>query len=263
VELRGARVVLTGGSRGIGLAIAERLHAAGAQQVLVASNQQLLESVASRLHAFALPCDLSDPARVDGLIGRAESLLGGPVDLLINNAGLDETGNLVEKSSADVHRIHHVNLLSPIELCRQALPGMVARRHGHIVNVSSTAACGAFAGMSLYASTKAGLTNFSRVLRLELRGSGVHLTDVSMGPVPTDMLNTINENEVIRRSFARFRRLQLLPNISADRVADAVVDAVRMEKKHVRLPRRAAVYPILHEVPQQLLNSLTAGIRPR
>jgi NAD(P)-dependent dehydrogenase (short-subunit alcohol dehydrogenase family) len=261
MELQGARVLLTGGSRGIGLGIAERLQVAGAKQVLVASNAALLNTVAARLDAKALPCDLSQLVQVEGLVERAEALLGGPIDVLINNAGLDETGLLTDKTAADVQRIHQVNLLTPIELCRQVLPAMKSRRHGHIVNVSSTAACGAFSGMSLYASTKAGLTNFSRVLRLELKGTGVGLTDVAIGPVPTDMLHTINENEHIRKSFARFRRLQLLPNISSDRVADAVIDAIRAERRHVWLPRRAALYPTLHEIPQQLINLLTFGIK--
>jgi uncharacterized protein len=262
MELRGARVVLTGGSRGIGLAIAERLQTAGARQVLVASNAALLETVAARLSAHALPCNLSDPAQVEGLIGRAEVLLGGPIDVLINNAGLDETGPLTSKSADDVHRIHQVNLLTPIELCRQALPGMVARRNGQLVNVSSMAAFGAFPGMSLYSSTKAGLISFSRILRLELKGTGVGMTDVAMGPVPTDMLNTVNEYEPVRKSFARFRRLQLLPNVSTDRMADGIIDAIRSESKHVRLPRRAMLYPVLHEIPQQMINAVTVGIKP-
>jgi uncharacterized protein len=265
MELNGARVLLTGGSRGIGLAIAERFAAAGANQVLVARNASQLEVVATRLGAQALACDLSNRVEVDGLIGRAEALLGGPVDLLINNAGLDEVGLLTDKSAEDVHRIHQVNLLTPIELCRQVLPAMVARKGGYIVNVSSTAACGAFSGMALYASTKAGLSNFTRVLRVELKGTNVGLTDVALGPVPTDMLAGINEFEPARRSFARLRRLQLMPNIGTDRVADAVVDAVRSESRHVRLPRRGAIYPMLHEVPQRMVNLTLMGIpsRPR
>jgi uncharacterized protein len=263
MELNGARVLLTGGSRGIGLAIAERLATAGAKQVLVARNGALLDEVAQRLGATALACDLADPKQVVGLVERAEQLLGGPLDLLINNAGLDEVGTLTDKSAEDVQRIHQVNLLTPIELCRQALLSMEPRRRGYLVNVSSTAACGAFPGMSLYASTKAGLSNFSRVLRLELKEVGVGLTDVAMGPVPTDMLAGIDQFEPARRSFARLRRLQLMPNISTDRIADAVIDAVRSEAKHVRLPRRSSVYPVLHELPQQMVNLVLRGIPTR
>jgi uncharacterized protein len=265
MELNGARVLLTGGSRGIGLTTAQRLSAAGAQLTLVARNAEQLQRVADQMGAKALPCDLSDPKQVDGLIARAEELAGGPIDLLVNNAGLDEIGLLTDKSAEDIHRIHQVNLLTPIELCRQVLPSMYARKTGYIVNVSSTASCGAFAGMALYGSSKAGLSNFTRILRMELKKTGVGITDVAIGPVPTDMLAIINEFEPARRSFNRFRRLQLVPNISTNRVADAIVDAVRTESRHVRLPRRAAIYPMLHEVPQRLIEATLIGIpaRPR
>ncbi len=263
MELTGKRVLLTGGSRGIGLTIAERLAAAGAHSVLVARNATLLNEVADRLGAKALPCDLSNPAEVDGLIQRAEALLGGPIDVLINNAGLDEVGLLTDKSSEDARRIHQVNLLTPIDLCRQVLPSMYTKHSGYIVNVSSTASCGAFVGMSLYASTKAGLSNFTRVLRLELKKTGVGITDVTIGPVPTDMLSGINEFEPARRSFARFRHLRLVPNISTDRVADAIIDAIRTENRHVRLPRRTSIYPLLHEIPQRLVEITLTGIPAR
>jgi short-subunit dehydrogenase len=265
MELTGKRVLLTGGSRGIGLTIAERLAAAGAQTVLVARNPTLLHEVADRLGAKALACDLSNPSDVDGLVDRASALLGGPIDVLINNAGLDEVGLLTDKSAEDARRIHQVNLLTPIELCRQVLPSMYSRKDGYIVNVSSTASCGAFVGMSLYASTKAGLSNFTRVLRMELKQTGVGITDVAIGPVPTDMLSVLDEFEPVRRSFARFRLLRLAPNISTDRVADAIIDAIRSENRHVRLPRRMAVYPLLHEIPQRLMELTLVGIpaRPR
>jgi uncharacterized protein len=98
---------------------------------------------------------------------------------------------------------------------------------------------------------------------MEMKKTGVGITDVAIGPVPTDMLAVINQFEPARRSFNRFRRLQLVPNISADRVADAIVDAVRTESRHVRLPRRAAVYPMLHEVPQRLIELTLTGIPAR
>jgi uncharacterized protein len=265
VELSGKRVLLTGGSRGIGLTIAQRLAAAGAQTVIVARNATLLNEVADRLGTYALACDLSNPSEVDGLIERAGALLGGPIDVLINNAGLDEVGLLTDKTAEDARRIHQVNLLTPIELCRQVLPSMYSRKDGYIVNMSSTSSCGAFAGMSLYASSKAGLSNFTRVLRMELKKTGVGITDVAIGPVPTDMLEGLDQFEPVRRSFARFRRLRLIPNISTDRVADAVIDAIRSENRHVRLPRRTAVYPLLHEIPQRLIELMLTGIpaRPR
>ncbi len=103
-------------------------------------------------------------------------------------------------------RIHQINLLTPIELCRQALVGMNDRRTGHIVNVWSMAGSGGFTGMSQYCSTKAGLSNFSGILRRELHGTGVGITTVELGPIPTDMLAHVNACPPTERSFTHILR---------------------------------------------------------
>jgi uncharacterized protein len=267
MQLDGSRVLVTGASRGIGESIARRCAQAGATVALAARDTEKLDALAASLgpNTVVCPIDLSEPAQVDGWIATVEDRIGGPIDVLINNAGLDMVGLLADKSADDVRRIHQVNLLSPIELIRQVLPSMVSRRSGHIVNVSSTAACGGFSGLAMYGSTKAGLSNFTRILRAELKGTGVETTVVSLGPVPTDMLATINEFDPARKAFRRFRRLQLMPNVDRDKVADAVIDAIRSERAHVRLPRRAAIYPAMAEFPQHMVNALSWRIpnRPR
>ena len=261
MDLSGKRVIITGGSRGIGEAIARSMAAKGAKLALVARNAELLATVAASMPgAVAVPCDLSDPAQVDGLIARCEAALGGPVDVLVNNAGIDEVGMFADASAEDVRRIHQVNLLTPIELCRQALPGMRQRGSGHVVNVSSMAGCGAFAGMSLYASTKAGLTNFTGILRLELRKTPIGTTIVELGPIPTDMLTHANECPPVERSFTRMRRIQLLPDVPKERVAREVVSAVESGKQTVRLPKRAALFPMARAYPQRTIDLLMKGI---
>lgn len=263
MDVNGARILITGASRGIGKTVAERLANNGAHVALVARNQAQLDEIAHRLNGTAHAADLSDVTQVEGLIERVERETGGPIDILINNAGLDEIGLLTDKSYEDIRRIHQVNLLTPIELCRQVLPGMMVRRRGQIINVSSTAASGAFGGMSLYASTKAGLSNFTRVLRYECKTLPITVTDVALGPVPTALLEGIKEFDHARRAFARFRRLQLMPDVSTDRVADAMIDAIRSEAPHIRLPRRAAIYPALDNVPQRLIELMLIGNPPR
>jgi short-subunit dehydrogenase len=256
MQLDAARVLVTGASKGIGEAIARRCHGAGAHLALAARDRSRLDALAAELgsRASVHPIDLSDPGALEGWIGRVEAEVGGPVDVLVNNAGLDEVGPLTAKSADDVRRIHQVNLIAPIELTRQALPGMLGRGSGHLVNVSSMAAVGAFSGMAIYGSTKAGLSNFTRVLRHELHGSPIGLTLVSLGPVPTDMLAHVGSFRPTEVAFRRFRRLQLMPNVDREVVADAVVDAIRADKRHVRLPKRAAGYPMLAEVPQRLID---------
>jgi uncharacterized protein len=260
MNLNNVNVLVTGGSRGIGEAIARELVANGAKPVLVARNADLLHKVAQSLPAHAVVADLADPSQVAELFARCEHVAGGPIDVVINNAGLDEFGVVAKASSDDVRRIHQVNLLTPIELCRQAIPLMLGREKGHLVNVSSMAAAGAFSGMALYASTKGGLSSFTGVLDLELTGSHINTTLVELGPVPSDMLTGIFEHDSARLAFDRFRKFQLMPNVPKEKVAAAVVMAIVKDRKHVRLPKRAAAFPILRGISQKAVNKLLTGI---
>ena len=126
-----------------------------------------------------------------------------------------------------------------------------------MVNVSSMASSAGFVGMSLYCSTKAGLSNFHRVLRTEMRGSGIGLTVVEIGPTPTDMLDRVYRYPPTERGFRRFRRLQLMPEVSRERVAHSIVDAVELGRRAVRHPRRAAAFPWLTSTPQRIVDLLT------
>ncbi len=152
MNLGGRNVLVTGASRGIGEAMAKRFVAAGAHVVGVARNAELLGKVMADIGGVAIAADLADPEQVDGLIARAERDTG-PVDILVNNAGLDMAGALVDAKAEDIRTIHQVNLVTPIELSRQVLPGMLMRGRGHIVNVSSLAGVGGFSGMSSYCSS--------------------------------------------------------------------------------------------------------------
>ena len=260
MDLSGRRVLLTGASRGIGRALASELAGAGASLALVARDRDALEEVAAALGAATVhPCDLADPAQVDGLVARVEDA-GGPIDVLVNNAGLDRSGALVESGPEDVGAVFQVNLLTPVELCRQALPGMLDRGVGHLVNMSSLAGVSGFPGMAVYASTKAGLTHFTSVLRSDLRGSPVVTTLVEVGPVPTDMLDEIEGYEPTRRSMQRLRRLQLLPRTPKEAVAREVVAAVIAGRRPVRRPRRLVALAMLPEAPRRMTEALLTGI---
>lgn len=262
MDLLGAHVVITGASRGIGEAIADALADRGARLTLVARPSQQLNSVAARVKGIAYGADLSDAAQVATLIPLLEEDAGTPVDILVNNAGIEVTKSFLTATADDVQRIHQVNLLTPIELTRQVLPGMVRRGRGHIVNVSSMAAVGAFPGFSLYGSTKAGLSNFTRILRQDLRNTPIRLTAVELGPVQTDMLDSINTYGPADQSFRRFRRLQLMPNVPRERVAKGVVKAIEHNKRHVWLPSRAAAFPMIGAIPQHIVDNLIRDIAP-
>ena len=260
--LAGSRVLITGASRGIGAALARRFAASGARVALVARTERAIKDLAAELAGTAHPADLSDPSEVRGLVERIEGD-GGPIDVLVNNAGIEEAGRFDHQSADDVEQAFRVNLLAPAELCRQAIPGMLRRGRGHIVNVSSLAGTGVFPGMVAYSSTKAGLTQLTAGLRAELRGTPVRTTLVELGPVPTDMLDRVEAYQPTRDSFDRFRRLRLLADVSPAEVADDVVSAVERGRRHVRHPKRALVFPLLAEAPRRAVEVLLTGVRAR
>src|SRR5436305_15191019 len=113
MELAGKRVLITGASRGIGQALAERFTAAGSRVALVARSEGALKDLAGRLGGTAHPADLADPEQVSGLIDRIESD-GGPVDVLVNNAGVDMTGSFAKAADRDVEFLYRLNLLTPV-----------------------------------------------------------------------------------------------------------------------------------------------------
>src|SRR4051812_36179332 len=157
MELHGKRVLITGASRGIGEALARAFAADGATVALVARSAGAIEKLAADLGGTAHPADLGDPAQVATLIERVEHE-SGPIDVLVNNAGVDITKSIVDFTHDDVAQILQINLATPIDLSRQVIPGMLVRGRGHIVNISSLAACGVYPGVVAYSATKAGLS---------------------------------------------------------------------------------------------------------
>jgi len=259
MDLEGKGVLVTGSTRGIGRAVAEAMAAAGADVRLVARNAEALADLAGRVAGTAHPCDLTDPQSVDGLVDRIEAE-SGPIDVLVNNAGIDATGWLFDQSPAELESLYRLNLITPAELCRQVVPRMLARGRGHIVNVSSLAGVALFPGFAAYGSSKAGLSQLTAGLRADLRGLPVRTTLVELGPVRTEMLADANTYEPTRASFRRSLRVGVLVEFTPDHVATAVVDAAHHNRRHVRLPRRIAPLAALTEAPRRLTELLLTGI---
>ena len=177
VDLSKKVVVLTGASRGIGKAIAVDLAREGASLVLAARDVAGLEAVAEEVRRYDAPVqmvrtDVTDPADRAALIEAAEAV--GPVEVLINNAGVEYPVSVMDHRSDEVEREIAVNLTAPIELTRLALAQMIPRKRGAVVMVSSMSGKSPTPYNAIYAATKYGLNGFTASLRIELRETGVH-----------------------------------------------------------------------------------------
>jgi short-subunit dehydrogenase len=254
-------VLITGASRGIGDALARAFAAAGADVALVARSEGPLKDLAAELDGTAYPTDLADPEQVAGLIERV--VADGPLDVVVNNAGLDEVGWFPKMPEDRLAAILQVNLATPMALCRQVIPRMLDRGKGHVVNVSSLSGVGMFPGLVAYSTTKAGLSHFTAGLRADLKGLPIDTTLVELGPVPTDMIDGFDRYPPTVKSFRRFARIQLLADVPKEKVAADVVEAVERKRRHVRHPKRALVFPLSVEWPRRAVEILLTGVPHR
>lgn len=258
MEVSGSRVLITGASRGIGECTARAFADAGARVAVVARSADALAKLAAELGGDAYPTDLADPEAVAGLFDRVEH--DGTVDVVVNNAGLDLAGRFLDTDPRAIEMLFRVNLLAPTELCRQALGRMVPRRHGHIVNVSSLAGVSAVPGLAAYSASKAGLSQLTAALRAELKGTGVGTTLVELGPVLTDMLDNVHGYGPAQRSFGRGAAIKVITDLDPDAVARAIVDAVRRNRRHVRMPLRSSLLMLIGEAPRRMTEIMLTGI---
>ena len=261
MEVRGKHVVVTGGSRGIGEAMAREFAARGARVTVVARSEESLRKVAAEIGGHAVVADLSDDATVDSLIERIEQA-HGVVDVLVNNAGLETSTPFAVEDPREIRAVSRLNLETSILLTRHALPGMLARGTGHIVMVSSLAGTAGFPGMSTYCATKAGVLNFAASLERELRGSGVGITVLAPGPVDTRMWDSVEDSPPTVQQFVRrFEKLQLIPKAEPASIARRTVTAVEKGRRYVRHPRRLFVNFWLNAAPTRISNAAGVGLR--
>jgi len=205
-------VVVTGGSRGLGLGIVRGLSAAGYSTIAVSRslsddlNRTIAEAEKSG-HApvHFLPFDLSETDKIPAL---AETLRAkhGTIYGLVNNAGLGIGGLLATMQNADIEKLVRLNTLSPILLSKYLVRMMMAQGEGRIVNVSSIVAMTGFNGLSVYAATKASLVGFTRSLAREVGRAGITVNAIAPGFVDTDMTREMNEadrDRIVKRSALR------------------------------------------------------------
>jgi NADP-dependent 3-hydroxy acid dehydrogenase YdfG len=188
-KLTGKVVAITGGARGIGLATAKALHEQGAQVVLGDLDAEATRAAAAQVGARAAgtTLDVRDAASFAAFLAFAHEAFG-PVDVLVNNAGVMPIGPFLEEDPHTAQRTVDVNLVGCLNGVRSVLPGMVERGAGHIINVASVAGRSPVVGGITYAASKAGVVSITESARVEFRGSGVHFTCVIPSFTNTDLI---------------------------------------------------------------------------
>lgn len=262
MDLVGKNVVITGGSQGIGAALATEFSARGARVLVAARSADKLRRVAAPIVGDHLVVDLTDAADVDGFVERCIGALGH-IDVFVNNAGVETSTSFASTDRTSIRATARLNFEATVLLTHDALAHMLERGSGHIVQMSSVSGAIGFPGMATYAGTKAGITNFTESLRLELKGSEIGLTVVSPGPTQTEMWDRIENDEqpFVAVGLTRFRRLGFLPKLSPEKVARDTVAAVEGHKRFVRLPKRYAAYHLLSNAPRRLVEWALIGTR--
>ena len=219
MRLRGLNVVVTGASSGIGLAIAEHLADRGASVWAVARSKSALDDLAARrpgvTPVVADLCVESDRAAV---IDAA-----GPVDVLVNNAGVGWVGLMEDMPIEQVRKLYELNVLAAIELTSRVLPGMLERGRGYIINVASVASWVSVPPLTLYSSTKFALLGYSDGLRREVAGRGVRVTSIHPGPVATKFGERASTGDPHTDEMGG----GLMPGVPASTCARAVARAIR------------------------------------
>ena len=198
-DLTGKTALVTGASGGIGSAIATALHGQGATVALSGTRQDALEKVAadlgSRVHV--LPCDLGDPAATDDLVKRAETAMG-QLDILINNAGLTRDMLALRLKDDDWQKVLDVNLTAGFRLSRAAIKGMMKRRWGRIIGITSVVGVTGNAGQANYAAAKAGMIGMSKSLAQEVASRHITVNCIAPGFIETAMTGGIIDDQKSR-----------------------------------------------------------------
>jgi 3-oxoacyl-[acyl-carrier protein] reductase len=192
IDLTGRAAFVTGSTRGIGRAIAETLHRAGAKVAIVGRDAERAKAVAAALgeRSAGLACEVSDPAQVDAAVQAAEAALG-PLDILVNNAGLTRDQLLLRMSEADWDTVLDANLKGAFLTMRAVTKGMMKRRSGRIVNITSIVGLIGNKGQANYAASKAGLIGLTKSVAKEYASRGILANCVAPGFIETDMTDAL------------------------------------------------------------------------
>jgi 3-oxoacyl-[acyl-carrier protein] reductase len=194
IDLTGKTAFITGSTRGIGLAIGRAFHGAGAKVAIVGRDEERARTIAAELgdRAAGVACDVAVAEQVEAAMAAAESALG-PVDILVNNAGLTRDNILLRLTDADWDAVLDANLKGAFYTTRVAIKGMMKRRSGRIINITSVVGLMGNKGQANYAASKAGLIGFTKSVAKEYAGRGILANCIAPGFIETDMTSGLPE----------------------------------------------------------------------
>ena len=195
-DLTGKTALITGATGGIGGAIAKALHGQGAIVGISGRNEDKLKALADELgeRVFVLAADLSDDAAIKDLVARANDDMG-QIDILVNNAGLTRDGLSMRMSDSDWQDVINVNLTAPFKLAQAVQRGMMKRRFGRIVNISSVVGVTGNPGQCNYVASKAGMIGWSKAMAAEVASRGITVNCIAPGFIATAMTEALNDDQ--------------------------------------------------------------------
>jgi len=195
-NLTGKTALITGASGGIGAAIAKTLHTAGATIAISGTRQAVLEELKAQIgeNVHVLPCNLSNTEDVEKLIPAAEAAMGS-LDILVNNAGITKDGLAMRMKDEDWQSVIDVNLTSNFRLCRAAMRGMMKKRWGRIINITSIVGVTGNPGQVNYVASKAGIIGMTKSIAQELAARNVTANCVAPGFIATPMTDVLNDKQ--------------------------------------------------------------------
>ena len=198
-DLTGKTALVTGASGGIGGAIAKALHAAGATVAIHGTRREALDVLAAELggRVHVLPANLSKPEDVEQLAKDAEAALGS-LDILVNNAGITKDGLILRMKDDDWDAVLNVNLTAAFRLTRAAVKGMMKRRHGRIINITSIVGVTGNPGQVNYCASKAGMIGMTKSLAQEVASRNITVNAVAPGFIATAMTDELNDEQKAR-----------------------------------------------------------------